>query len=218
MEYHIALCVKDCLCLFSVAVSISTIIYVPVERNLKGHCSKPTLLLYLPLPLINRRGGGYIGITLSICSSVCVIDCVHSVSPEPLSHFLANLEWWCIIMRQCVVWKSWFTIFNAKVIAPQWGAADAEIKVPSGENTELKCSSFTAWSRSEYSHTCCAYCQIFLPCSFLHFRSIHLHFLQNLSKFFLCWLWLTHGSCVGLQNKIGHPAWCRFPLLSARGI
>ena len=27
----------------------------------------------------------------------------------------------------------------------------------------------------------------------------------------LCWLWLTHGSCVGRQNKIGHPAGCRFP-------
>ena len=30
---------------------------------------------------------------------------------------------------------------------PQWGAADAEIKVPSGENAELKCSPFKAWSR-----------------------------------------------------------------------
>ena len=29
--------------------------------------------------------------------------------------------------------------------------------------------------------------------------------------FFLCWLWLTHGSCVGPQNKIDHPAGCRFP-------
>ena len=29
--------------------------------------------------------------------------------------------------------------------------------------------------------------------------------------FSLCWLWLTHGSCVGPQNKIGHPAGCRFP-------
>ena len=28
--------------------------------------------------------------------------------------------------------------------APQWGAADAEIKVPSGENTELKRSPFKA--------------------------------------------------------------------------
>ena len=42
---------------------------------------------------------------------------------------------------------------------PQWGAADAEIKVPSGEYTELKRSPFKAWSRSVYSHTCYAYCQ-----------------------------------------------------------
>ena len=36
-------------------------------------------------------------------------------------------------------------------------------------------------------------------------------FFQNLSQFFLCWVWLTHGSCVGPQNKIGHPAGGRFP-------
>ena len=33
----------------------------------------------------------------------------------------------------------------------QWGAADAEIKVPSGENTELVRSPFKAWSRSVYA-------------------------------------------------------------------
>ena len=33
-------------------------------------------------------------------------------------------------------------------MAPQLGAADAEIKVPSGENTELQRSPFTGWSRS----------------------------------------------------------------------
>ena len=60
--------------------------------------------------------------------------------------------------------------------APQWGAADAEIKVSSGENTELKCFPFKAWSRSVYSHTWDAYCQGFLPCLFLPFGSIHLHF------------------------------------------
>ena len=69
---------------------------------------------------------------------------------------------------------------------PQWGAADAEIKVPSGENTELKRPPFQAWSRSVYSHTCYAYCQGFLPCLFLPFQSIHLHFFQNLSRFFSC--------------------------------
>ena len=39
-------------------------------------------------------------------------------------------------------------INNIVKSAPQWGAADAEIKVPSGENTELKRSPFKAWSRS----------------------------------------------------------------------
>ena len=36
-------------------------------------------------------------------------------------------------------------------------------------------------------------------------------FPKSLPFFFLCWLWLTHVSCVGPQNKIGHPAGCRFP-------
>ena len=74
---------------------------------------------------------------------------------------------------------------------PRRGAADAEIKVPSGENTKLTRSPFKAWSRLVYSNTCYAYCQGFLPCLFLPFRSIHLHFFQNLSRFLLCWLWLT---------------------------
>ena len=62
------------------------------------------------------------------------------------------------------------TSTTAAATAPQWGAADAEIKVPSGENTELKRSPFQAWNRSVHSHTCYAYCQGFLPCLFLSFR------------------------------------------------
>ena len=50
--------------------------------------SKEQLLYYPPHPPINGDGWVYIGITLSICSSVCVSDRVHSVSPEPLNHFL----------------------------------------------------------------------------------------------------------------------------------
>ena len=61
-----------------------------------------------------------------------------------------------------------------------------------------------------YSHTCYTYCQGFLPCLFLPFQSIHMHFFWNLSQLFLCWLWLTRGSCVGPQNEIGHPAKGRF--------
>ena len=97
------------------------------------------------------------------------------------------------------------------IYSPQWGAADAEIKVPSGENTELKRFPFIAWSRSVYSHTCYAYCQGFLPCLFLPFQSIHLHFFQNLSRFFPVLALANTGSCVGQQNKIGQPAWCGFP-------
>ena len=65
------------------------------------------------------------------------------------------------------------------VRTPQWGAADAEIKVSSGENTELKRPPFKTWSRSVCSHTCYAYCQWFLPCLCLPFRSIHLHFFPK---------------------------------------
>ena len=36
-------------------------------------------------------------------------------------------------------------------------------------------------------------------------------FSETSPDFSLCWLWLTHGSCVGLQNKIGHPDGGRFP-------
>ena len=62
---------------------------------------------------------------------------------------------------------------------PRWGAADAEIKIPSGENTELRRSPFKVWSRSVYCLTCYAYWQGFLPRLFLHFRSIHLHFFPK---------------------------------------
>ena len=97
-----------------------------------------------------------------------------------------------------------YSVYNVKLFSlfsPKWGAAHTEIKVPSGENTELKRSPFKALSRSVYSYTCYAYHQGFLPRFFLPFRSIHLHFFPNLSRFLLCWMCLTHGSCVGPQNQ-----------------
>ena len=104
-----------------------------------------------------------------------------------------------------------FFVFVFLVLIPQWGAADAEIKVPVVENTELKRSPFRAWSRSAYSHTNNAYCQGFLPRWFLLFLSIYLHFFQNLSRVFPVLAVANTESCVGQQNKIGHPAGCRFP-------
>ena len=93
--------------------------------------------------------------------------------------------------------------------ALQWEAADAEIKVPYGENTELKRSPFKAWSRSVYSHTCYPYCQEFLPCLFLPFQSIHLHFFKTSPEFFLVLAVANTGCCVGPQNKLGRPVGCR---------
>ena len=52
-----------------------------------------------------------------------------------------------IIYNYKVVFCGNFMCINVCQSAPQWGAADAEIKVPSGENTELKRSPFKAWSK-----------------------------------------------------------------------
>ena len=94
---------------------------------------------------------------------------------------------------------------------PQWGAADAEIKVPSGENTELKRSPFKAWSRSVYSHTCYAYCQGFLPCLFLPFRSIHLHFFFFFVSYHKSFFFLPYLYSVGTHR--GNLPLAEWPIL-----
>ena len=86
-------------------------------------------------------------------------------------------------------------------LVPHWGAADAEIKVPSVENTELKGSPFKALSRSVFSHTCYAYCRD----SSLLISTLPVHspaFFQNLSLFFFPVLAVANtGSCVAPQIK-----------------
>ena len=104
-----------------------------------------------------------------LCAVTCIYICAHIKDRLFFSSTAISVE-------QNFGLKPW--------VMTQWGAADAEIKVPSGENTELKRSPFQAWSRSVYSHTCYAYCQGVLPCLFLPFQSIHLHFFQNLSQYF----------------------------------
>ena len=101
---------------------------------------------------------------------------------------------------------------------PQWGAADAEIRVPSGENTELKRSPSKAWSRSVYSHTCYAYCQGFHPCLFVPYQSIHLHFFQNLSQFFPVLAVANTGSCVDLHGINRSPCLMQVSMLSVHGM
>ena len=94
--------------------------------------------------------------------------------------------------RKFVARPLWNMPYMPQGPAPQWGAADADIKVPSGENTEFKLSPFKAWSRSVCSHTCYAYCQGFLPYLFLPVQVYSPAFFSKTSPdFFLCWLWLT---------------------------
>ena len=107
------------------------------------------------------------------------------------------------------------TLFGDLEDTSQWGAVDTEIKVPSGENTELKHSPFKACSRSVYSHTCHAYFHKFLP--YFYPSSLFLHFFQNLPIF----------SCIGCSwhrfqcrpaewNR--SPCWMQVPMLNVRGI
>ena len=102
---------------------------------------------------------------------------------------------------------------SCHLIPPQWGAADAEIKVPSGENTELTRSPFKAWSRSVYSHTCYVTARDFLLANFYPSGQFTCIFFQNLSRVFVFSPVLAvsnSDSCVGPRNEIGNPAWCRF--------
>ena len=85
-------------------------------------------------------------------------------------------------------------------VAPQWwGAADAEIKSHLLRTQSSNVLPATLTARD-----------FFLAYFYLSSPFIYI-FFQNLSLFFLYWLWLAHGSCVGPQNKIGHHARGRFP-------
>ena len=58
--------------------------------------------------------------SLSICLSVFLSMCPILSGQCLLNHstvFLPNLVWWCIIMRQRVMQKNRFTLFNVKVTA-----------------------------------------------------------------------------------------------------
>ena len=132
------------------------------------------------------------------CKHTCVYACTHTTRMHVHT---------CTCMRSHTVTKK--KLLHAA--SPHSGELRTQKSSPSGENTDFKSSPFKAWSRSVYSHTCYTYCQWFLPCLFLTLPVHSPAFFPNLSRFFLCWLWLTHGSCVGPLNKIGHSAGGRFP-------
>ena len=84
----------------------------------------------------------------------------------------------------------WLAVYSYLVQRPQafrWGTKDAEIKVPSVENLELKGSPFKALSRSEYSHACFTYCQGFLPWTIFYSPGPFIsRFSKTSPEFFLC--------------------------------
>ena len=137
-----------------------------------------------------RLNRGYSALTEALTGmSLWRIRVFREVSPQEgnPSLFLSKYRHKAAVCSTGKEYDNQRCVWNAMLTTPQWGAADPETKVPSVENTELKRSPFNAWGRSVYSHTCYAYCQGFLPRLFLPFRSIHLHFFQNLPIF----------SCVG---------------------
>ena len=74
---------------------------------LSSHVALSSWSFFIPLlppPQYKYEGGGDIleSLCLSICSPVSVSNSVR-ISSEPHNHFLPNLVWWCIIMRQCVM-------------------------------------------------------------------------------------------------------------------
>ena len=62
-------------------------------------------------------------------------------SAVSMEAYASTLAKWFDVLTPCE------TIVIILLMLPQWGAADAEIKVPYGENTELKRSPFKALSR-----------------------------------------------------------------------
>ena len=114
--------------------------------------------------------------------------------------------------RQCLCKLSHNNFWFRSYSLPRSGEPRTQkLKSHQMRTQSLKVSPFKSWSRSVYCHACYAYCQEFLPCLFLPFRSIHLHFFQNLSQVFLLLAAANSGSSVGQQNKIGRRAGCRFP-------
>ena len=116
-------------------------------QKLKSHPMKTHSLKVLPL---KPEVGQYVA-----------MDAMLTARDFFLANFYPSGPFICMIFFFSKTSPKFFPVLAA---APQWGAADAEIKVPSGENIQLKRSPFKAWGRSVYSHICYTYCQGFLPC------------------------------------------------------
>ena len=88
---------------------------------------------------------------------------------------------------------------------------EAEIKVPSDENTELK-GSFLKPGVGQYiaMHATLTARDFFLA-NFYPSGPFTCSFSKTSPRVFSVLAVAKTGSCVGQQDKIGHPAGCRFP-------
>ena len=73
-------------------------------------------------------------------------------------------------------------------VNPQWGAADAEIKVPSGENTELNVLPFKPGVGQYIAIHATLTARDFFLAYFYPSGPFTRIFFQNLFQFLLCWL------------------------------
>ena len=115
-----------------------------------------------------------------------------------------------VLLNNAILRRRFPRVVGLLCTSPQWGAADAEIKVPSGENTSLKVLPFTPGVGQYIAIHATLTARDFFLAYFYPSCPFTCIFSKTSPDFSMCWLWLTHGSCVGPQNQIGHPAGCRF--------
>ena len=156
--------------------------WLPTFWKFRKNCLSSSFFLPLLLPLLNQTTQAHVGwLRKKFFLSFWVFWSDTDVSMSPVKSFqtLSNSTQqqyvrWCsrLVKTRESVSRGHSLIYCRKFGLPhpamvtvairaagpsptnvlQWGAADAEIKVPSVENTELSGSPFKAWSRSVYGY------------------------------------------------------------------
>ena len=90
------------------------------------------------------------------------------------------------------------------------GTADAEIKSHLVRTLSLNVFPLKPGVGQNIAIHATLIAEDFFLAHFYPIQAIHLHFSQNLSRFFPALAVANTGSCVGPQNEIGHPAGHRF--------
>ena len=145
-----------------------------------SHWRVPIVLVWGPLPPWLMVNICLCKPSLQLVFSMCVNKCAQDV-------LCRNLTLWWVSIFNCVIYFLWLhsvTYPRATKVMTHSGELRTQKLKSHLVRTELKRSPFQAWSRSVSSHMFYTYCQGLLPCLFLPFQSIHLHFFQNLSQFF----------------------------------